>query len=180
MHFVTYNFKHYPSKGTKFSRPLHNLLRGRILLLRHRIPCSLYSRAGALLEANFARSLQLCRSLFSACFGWCQSLAECPKCMHHTIVKGSSIARLMENLGLRQRCQFNWLSQSGATILRIVELIQVCYIKQSMTFLNRADTFFQKPCRIIALNFLPISIALRNVIEHGAQQLPIIFLHTKF
>ena len=47
-----------------WSRPLHNLLRGRILLLR----CSLYSRTGALLEANFGRSLQLCRGLWSVWF----------------------------------------------------------------------------------------------------------------
>ena len=40
-------------------RPLHNLLRGRIMLLW----CSLYSRTGALLEANFSRSLQLCWGL---------------------------------------------------------------------------------------------------------------------
>lgn len=50
----------------------------------------------------------------------------------------------------------------------------------SMIFLNWAHAFFQKTCRIIALNFLPIRVALRNVAEHAAQQLPIIFLHTKF
>ena len=43
--------------GTYFERPLHNLLRGRILLLRLRLPCSLYSCTGALLETNFGRSL---------------------------------------------------------------------------------------------------------------------------
>ena len=48
----------------------HNLLRDRILLLR----CSLYSRTGVLLEANFGRSLQLCRGLSN-----CISLASAPE-----------------------------------------------------------------------------------------------------
>ena len=59
---LTQHLKNYLMRANiiPLMRPLHNLLRGRILLLR----CSLYSRTGALLEANFDRSLQLCRGLF--------------------------------------------------------------------------------------------------------------------
>ncbi len=44
---------------TGIKRPLHNLLRGRILNLR----CSLCSSTGALLDPNFGRSQRLCRGL---------------------------------------------------------------------------------------------------------------------
>ena len=45
-----------------FKEALIKLLRDQILYLRHRLPCSLYSRTGALLDSNFDRSLHLIRA----------------------------------------------------------------------------------------------------------------------
>ena len=60
---------------------MHNLLRDRILFLQLRLVCSLTSRTGVLLEANFGRSLlcaevslsglRLALIIFSAEFGFC-------------------------------------------------------------------------------------------------------------